>query len=117
MKEIGLSAHMSIIFLVIAFADASAEVIGSRYGRHFYRVPSLIPHQKHFRSLEGSLAFFLTSVVVLLIILPAFPSPWWVTYIFIPAALTLAEAKSPHSFDTPILIITYCLLVICIHHI
>lgn len=52
----------SVGYLVAGWGDAVAEPVGSRWGRHRYRVPSLggVPAE---RSLEGSLAVFLVGWV------------------------------------------------------
>lgn len=46
-------------YLVAGWADAIAEPVGTRWGKHRYKVPSLFG-VKATRSLEGSLAVFLT---------------------------------------------------------
>lgn len=48
--------------LVLAWGDAAAALIGRRWGRHRYRVGS------GWRSLEGSLAMLLTSIVAIAVI-------------------------------------------------
>ncbi|MBN1780521.1 hypothetical protein JW948_05295 [bacterium] len=46
-------------YLVTGWGDAVAEPVGTRWGRHVYRVPSLL-NVRAGRSLEGSAAVFLT---------------------------------------------------------
>lgn len=54
----GAYLEYAIPILVLACADAMGAVIGKRWGRHRYEV---VPG--HFRSLEGSAAFFIVSLV------------------------------------------------------
>jgi phytol kinase len=90
-------------YLVTGLADAAAEPVGTRFGRHPYRVfaVSAVPAT---RTLEGSAAVFVMSLaaVALAIALSA-------TLVLTPRALavmpllalaaTLVEAVSPHGWD------------------
>lgn len=92
-------------YLVTGFGDAVAEPIGTRFGRHKYRVPSRrdVPA---YRSLEGSAAVFIGSLTALLLACA-------LTGLSLPASLgaclalaavaTLAEAVSPHGWDNFVL--------------
>ena len=90
-------------YLVTGLGDAIGEPAGTMFGRHHYRVRSLssVPTT---RSLEGSAAVFMMSVVALLlasavspqITLAAFGVP---RVLVIAAASTLVEAASPHGWD------------------
>ena len=53
-------------FLVTGLADAVAEPVGTRWGRHPYRVPSLSRTKSH-RSFEGSAAVFIASLLCVLL--------------------------------------------------
>lgn len=90
-------------YLVTGLGDAIGEPAGTRFGKHHYRVRSLssVPAT---RSLEGSAAVFIMSVVALA--LAACVSPLIVFTRFgilkllvIAAASTLSEAISPHGWD------------------
>jgi phytol kinase len=52
--------------LLLGFADGIAEPVGSRFGRHRFAVLDPLFGGQRTRSLEGSLAVFLTSLVVML---------------------------------------------------
>jgi phytol kinase len=52
-------------YLVAGWADAIAEPVGTKWGKHRYKVPSLFG-VKATRSLEGSLAVFLTGFAAVL---------------------------------------------------
>jgi phytol kinase len=90
-------------YLVTGLGDAIGEPVGTRFGRHHYRVPSLasVPAT---RSLEGSAAVFIMSVVAL--VLASAVSPHLtlgqfgiLRVLVIAAACTLVEAVSPHGWD------------------
>jgi len=90
-------------YLVTGLGDAIGEPVGTMLGKHHYRVRSLssVPAT---RSLEGSVAVFVMSVIALWlaaalsphITLTAFGTP---KVLLIAAACTLAEAISPHGWD------------------
>jgi dolichol kinase len=87
-------------YLVTGLGDAIGEPAGTMFGKHHYRVRSLssVPAT---RSVEGSTAVFIMSVIALgmaaavspYIILPALGV---LKLLFIAGACTLAEALSPH---------------------
>ena len=88
-------------YLVAGIGDAIAEPVGTRWGRHRYRVPArrgVIA----WRSWEGSTAVFLASLVALVAALqlqgvPAVPHLARLTGLA--ALCALAEAVSPHGWD------------------
>ncbi len=92
-------------FLITGVADAVAEPVGTRFGKHRYRVPSLSSTVSH-RSLEGSAAVFIASLVCLVIAAAVAPAIGWhfagmraLAFLGIAAIVTLAEAVSPHGWD------------------
>ena len=102
-------------YLVTGLGDAIGEPAGTMFGKHHYRVCSLssVPAT---RSLEGSIAVFVISVVALLlassisphITLTAFGIP---KVLIIAAACTLMEAMSPHGWDNATMQIVPTVLV------
>jgi phytol kinase len=83
------------------WADAVAEPVGSRWGRHAYRVPSLfgVPAK---RTLEGSLAVFLAALAAGLAsaaVLTLGPAPAMRFAAGVAAATVAVEASSPHGLD------------------
>jgi phytol kinase len=90
-------------YLVTGLGDAIGEPAGTLFGKHAYRVRSLssVPAT---RSVEGSAAVFVMSVVALGLAAAASPhiavtaaaAP---KVLAIAAACTLAEAFSPHGWD------------------
>ena len=90
-------------YLVTGLGDAIGEPAGTMFGRHHYRVRSRssVPAT---RSLEGSAAVFIMSVVALLLAAAMSPEIRITEFgilktLVIAAASTLAEALSPHGWD------------------
>ncbi len=88
-------------YLVGGWGDAVAEPVGTRYGKHQYTVPTLFG-VKATRSLEGSAAVFIVSVLLLFFTYLNFGLTIWfsVLYSIICAMIaTLVEAFSSHGLD------------------
>jgi phytol kinase len=90
-------------YLVTGLGDAIGEPVGTMFGRHHYRVRSVSSVQAT-RSLEGSAAVFVMSVVALLLAAAVSPEIRLTDFgilkaLVIAAACTLAEAVSPHGWD------------------
>ena len=105
-------------YLVTGLADAIAEPVGTRFGRHTYRVPSLRA-VKSVRSLEGSAAVFLVSLPALAAAFMLSPglhlSMSQLPVILIGALVcTLTEAVSPHGWDNASLqLVPSAILAVC----
>lgn len=94
-------------FAICGIADAVAEPIGARLGKHRYRTWNLPGCTESHRSLEGSLAVFAASFITAVILqctglTPLLPGS--LAGSLLPAAAlasvaTLAEAGSPHGTD------------------
>jgi phytol kinase len=97
-----LFGHSALLgYLVAGFGDAIGEPVGTRWGRHRYRVPSFggVVSQ---RSLEGSLAVFLASIVAIIAghYLGGNPAPaGFPAIVGIAGLCTAVEAVSPHGWD------------------
>lgn len=101
---IGKPELIFIIILINGFGDGLAEPIGIRFGKHKYQTNALFTKRKYVRSLEGSACVLVTSIVTLLLFSDLFsPIQLFVALIAFPNIMTLAEAKSPHSWDNPFL--------------
>ncbi len=90
-------------YLVTGFGDAVGEPFGTRFGAHEYRVPSL-RGVKTKRSLEGSFAVFIASIIAIamgIILTPAMSLHSGVILkIFVMGFLSaVIEAVSPHGWD------------------
>lgn len=100
--ELGFGPWAAVGYLVCGWADALAEPVGARWGRHRYRVPGAFGVRAD-RTVEGSAAVFGASVLAVLVwgtVLVGLP--WAVVA---PPAIAIAvvavcvEAASPHGFD------------------
>lgn len=90
-------------YLVTGMGDAIGEPVGTRWGRHTYKVWSLSAIRAT-RSIEGSLAVFAVSLLALGITVLIFPSlgdsPCWFLKIVAIALLSaVTEALTPHGWD------------------
>jgi phytol kinase len=101
-------------YLVAGIGDAAAEPVGTRFGRHQYRVPAF-GGVRATRSLEGSAAVFVASVLSLAVYLAltnqlrfSGTSLWAVAAIALVA--TPVEAVSPHGWDNTTMQIVPALL-------
>ena len=106
-------ASAPIGYLVCGLGDAIGEPVGTRWGRHRYRVP-LPGRVVSYRSLEGSSAVFLVSsaatfVAALGLGAPATAGALGLALI-IGLASALVEAVAPHGWDNLFLIVVPALL-------
>lgn len=90
-------------YLVTGLGDAVGEPIGTRFGKHTYRVPSLTS-VKAIRSFEGSGAVLLMSLLAVVLGVALSPEMTftrsYLFYVPILAVLsTIIEAISPHGWD------------------
>ena len=86
-------------YLVTGIADAIAEPIGTRFGRHPYRVPSLGGISAR-RTWEGSAAVFAGSLLALYAAAQLLGTHIGLAgLVAVAAACTLVEAASPHGSD------------------
>jgi dolichol kinase len=102
-------AYVFIAFIAVAVGDLLAGVVGFRFGRHRFTTRALFTSKTYTRSLEGSACVFLTTVAAILYMhsnnsLPA--AQLWPALAILPLALTIAEAKSPHTWDEPVMFLT-----------
>ncbi len=90
-------------YLVTGLGDAVGEPVGTRFGKHTYKVPSLTS-VKAIRSWEGSAAVFVMSLLAIvggIFLIPELEFSRW-SLLMIPVLgliCTLTEAVSPHGWD------------------
>lgn len=96
-------------YLVCGIGDAAGEPVGTRFGRHRYRVllPGRVPCE---RSLEGSLGVAVASTLAALIAALSIPgidlSPMLLgRVVLLGITAALLEAVSPHGFDNAVMMI------------
>ena len=93
-----------ITILVAGVGDGLAEPVGVRFGRHTYRTRALFTDRRYTRSLEGSACVFLSGILGIIVMGGQLDSvEFALALALIPAAMTLAEAWSPHTWDGPFL--------------
>jgi dolichol kinase len=101
--------YLMTALFIAGVGDALAEPVGLRFGRHTYAVRAFGTDRLYDRSLEGSACVFISGVVG--VALFVWQSGSWLSnalaMLVIPIAATYAEARSPHTWDQPI-IITAC---------
>ena len=96
------SALVYLAVLLVAFGDGMAEIVGTRFGKHFYHVPKLWGTHHYHRSIEGSVAMWLVALILVENFRWMFlPHEYAYALLIIPLAATLAEAVSPHTWDGP----------------
>jgi phytol kinase len=103
-------------YLVTGLGDAVGEPVGTRFGTHTYRVPSMLG-VKASRSLEGTAAVFLASLVAIVLGIGANPvlaltSRSLIPILIIGLVCTLTEAVTPHGWDNATLqVVPACMAV------
>ncbi len=103
-NEQGIGGLVYIPLLINGIGDGLAEPVGVRFGKHKYQVRGFFTDRVFTRSLEGSACVFLTSVIVLLLFQAKFSQEQLIAaLLIIPITMTLAEAWSPHTWDSPLL--------------
>ncbi|MCP3925288.1 MAG: hypothetical protein GY714_22165 [Desulfobacterales bacterium] len=104
LKYVGMGSLILIPILINGIGDGLAEPVGIRFGKHKYETYALFSKKKYVRSFEGSACVLITSIIVILLYQPYFTHTQFIVAIFsIPVLMTLAEAFSPHTWDTPFL--------------
>ncbi|CAN0135473.1 unnamed protein product, partial [Discosporangium mesarthrocarpum] len=92
-----------ILVFVTGVGDGLAEPVGIFLGKHKYMVRSCENDTYYQRSLEGSTCVFFVTVATVIAVYSSFANflQFLVALLTLPTALTLAEAFSPHTMDTP----------------
>ena len=95
--------HLVVIpILIYGIGDGLAEPVGVRFGKHEYQTYALFSRRTYIRTLEGSAVVFLTSLVVVGAFYNYFTTLQFAAAMaVIPLLLTLVEAFSPHTWDSP----------------
>ena len=93
-------------YAITGFADAIAEPIGTKFGKHQYRVFSFDKTKISYRSIEGSFAVFVVSYAIYFFALCFSQTVLPISFviIFVMAFVcTITEALSPSGFDNMLL--------------
>ena len=100
----GLAGLIWIPLLILAFGDGLAEPVGIRFGKHKYETYAFFSKTKYVRSFEGSACVFIASIIVIIVFQSSFTQlQFIIALIIIPFLMTIVEANSPHTWDTPTL--------------
>lgn len=100
--RLGHTEAIPIIILINAIGDGLAEPVGITWGKHKYKVKALFTKTTYTRSLQGSACVFIVSFLAIAVYYNSFnPTQLIVAFIAVPIVATLAEAKSPHTWDSP----------------
>lgn len=93
-----------IPILIIGLGDGLAEPVGVRFGRHKYSTRAIFSSRSYTRSIEGSLCVFVVSLITIYSYRELFTvTQLIVALILIPLLMTITEAISPHTWDSPFL--------------
>lgn len=91
-----------IIIIANGVGDGLAEPIGIRFGERKYATYALFTKKRYVRSYVGSACVFVTTFIAILAFHQYFNSTQLITALFtMPILITLAEAFSPHTWDSP----------------
>ena len=103
----GLESLVLIPILINVIGDGLAEPVGVRFGTHKYKTRALFTNKEFVRTLEGSACVLITGFIVILMHFEYFSTIQFIfAMLLIPIIMTLTEAYSPHTWDTPFLMFT-----------
>lgn len=95
---------ITMTVFISVFGDGLAEPVGVRFGRHKYKARALFTKQLYERSYEGSACVALAAISVIIAMYSYMSVPQFIfMLITMPIAMTITEAKSPHTWDNPFL--------------
>ena len=100
----GMLPLVMIIIIANGIGDGLAEPVGIRFGTKKYATYALFTRQKYFRSYAGSACVFVTTCIAILAFQSYFTLIQLVAALLVvPVSITLAEAFSPHTWDSPLI--------------
>jgi dolichol kinase len=104
----GMAELIFIPLLIHGLGDGLAEPVGIRFGRHKYSTRTFLSRtRRHTRSYEGSACVFVVGIASVAAFHNSFTSiEFLAALLIVPALTTLAEAWSPHTWDTPYMFLT-----------
>ena len=103
----GLASLVLIPILINIVGDGLAEPVGVRFGTHEYKTRALFTNKEYVRTLEGSACVLITGFIVVAMHFEYFTTTQFIlSMLLVPMIMTLTEAYSPHTWDTPFLMFT-----------
>ena len=105
-RKFGFADLIFIPILVHGLGDGLADPVGVRFGKHKYSCRSLFNKRRYTRSLEGSACVFVAGLKLAVSVVPCRASLRRNSFgalLIVPIGIVkaLAEAFSPHTWDTP----------------
>lgn len=99
------ATHLIFITVFVStFGDGLAEPIGIKYGRLKYKTHALFTKTKFHRTVEGSACVALSAISGTIALMNEMTLLQFIAMIILmPICMTIAEAKSPHTWDNPFL--------------
>lgn len=95
---------LMIIIIANGVGDGLAEPIGIRFGKRRYATYALFTKERYVRSYAGSACVFVTTLIAVIAFQSYFnPIQLIAALIALPLLITLAEAVSPHTWDSPLI--------------
>ncbi len=93
-----------IPIIINGIGDGLAEPVGVWLGKHPYKTRAIFVKREYIRTLEGSLTVFICSIATILFFKSHFDQVQFIiALIILPVIVTLTEAKSPHTWDSPLI--------------
>ncbi len=93
---------LMIIIIANGVGDGLAEPIGIRFGKRKYTTYALFTKERYVRSYVGSTCVLVTTFIAILMFQQYFTSIQLIAaLLIIPILIALAEAFSPHTWDSP----------------
>ena len=98
-------ADIGLLVVCLAMiGDGLAEPIGVRFGTLRYKTYALFTKKRYFRTMEGSLTVFFSTIGVLFWFGDLFSERQFIYAVgLLPLTLMITEALSPHTWDGPFL--------------
>jgi dolichol kinase len=110
----GRDPFIFIPLIILVFGDGLAEPIGTRFGYHKYSVKGFYVSDVYTRSFEGSACVYFFSVVAVAANYNNFTKESMTfALLTLPVIMPLVEAKSPHTWDNPIILLVGYVLLAC----
>ena len=93
-----------LVVCLAMIGDGLAEPIGVRFGKLKYKSYALFTKKRFFRTVEGSLTVFFSTIGVLFWFGDLFTEKQFIYAVgLLPLILMITEAVSPHTWDGPFL--------------
>jgi dolichol kinase len=108
-RKLGWQEFAYIPLLVNAIGDGLAEPVGITWGKNNrYSVKPIFwnKDKEYYRSWAGSGCVYFCGLLIIFFHSELFAqNQFWAAMLFIPAMTTVAEAKSPHTVDSPLILL------------